>query len=117
MATHFASHVRESVIGPDAKGCDGVATTAHEMESLKQLACVVLGRAVEDAEGVGWNARACQAEAKQFLLNMDGMLEPWCVLARIRTQAVVEYALRRGYDQRVPVLGIRPIARSPWLQT
>lgn len=92
MSSHFANHVRESVIGPSAEG-----TSLHEMQALKYLACAVIQRAVDDADGkcARWDD---QQDAKQFLCNVDGWLTPWCVLAGVRLDAVVEYALRRGYN-------------------
>lgn len=82
---------------------DGPCSHSHEMENIKQLACAVIHRAVDDAEGVGVKVNdKDQVEAKEFLLNKDGALAPWAELAGVRLDAIVEYALRRGYEVRTP---------------
>lgn len=97
MASHFASHVQESVLG---SGGERVASASvHEMHALKQLACAIIHRAIDDAESTGSKVTPDDVvSAKEFLCNVDGTLLPWAVLAGIRLDAVVEYALRRGYD-------------------
>lgn len=113
MSTHFASHFRESIIGHDATPD---TATVHDMASIRQLACAVIQRAVDDAQGVGWHHRANAHEAKQFLLGIDQALDPWCQLAGLNPAAVREYAMKQGYEEslvatphlRRPCCGAKP---------
>ena len=97
MSSHFANHVRESVIGADASKA---IVTSYDMEAIKQLSCAVIHEAVENAAGRGCKLTvAIQREAREFLLNTDGAIIPWATLGGISVDAIKDFALKRGYDQ------------------
>lgn len=95
----------------DSDPADVPHSHSHEMEAIKQLACAVIHRAIDDAQGIGVKVNdKDQVEAKQFLLNTDGMLSPWAELAGVDAEAIVEYALRRGYEVRTPT-ALPPVSK------
>lgn len=86
-------------------------STSYEMEAIKQLACAVIHRAIDDAEGIGVKVNdQDQVDAKEFLLNKDEALTPWAELAGVDMPAIVEYALRRGYDVITTPAPVREVA-------
>lgn len=110
MSTHFAKHVRESVIGPDSVQ---LAVSAQEMNTLKQLGVAVIQRAIDDAQGIGVKTSSTdQVDAQLFLCNDEDRMSAWASLAGLRLDAVVEYALRRGYD-RPPSNIVRGAVSAP----
>jgi hypothetical protein len=98
--TYVENRIIEHIDGPPA-----VEAHVHAMEAIKQLACAVIDRAVDDAQGIGWDAKANMAEARGFLLNRDGALAPWAMLAGLNVDAVCDYARKKGYDRVVILEG------------